>query len=42
MWQEWKRIQWLKEYLKETLMDGERLVDPGSDSWTALRRILYW
>jgi hypothetical protein len=42
MWQEWKRIQWLKEYLKETLVGGERLVDPGTDGWTAMRRILDW
>jgi hypothetical protein len=33
------RIELLKEYL-DTLVEGERLVGPGSDGWTILRRIL--
>jgi hypothetical protein len=39
MWREWKRIEWSKEYLKDTLVEGERLVDPGSDGWTILRKV---
>jgi hypothetical protein len=40
MWLEWKRIEWLKEYLKDTLVEGERLVGPESDGGTILRRML--
>jgi hypothetical protein len=40
MWQEWKRIEWSKEFSKDTPVEGERLLDLGSDSWTILRRIL--
>jgi hypothetical protein len=40
MWREWKRIEWPKEFLKETPVEGERLVSLGSDDWTILRWIL--
>jgi hypothetical protein len=40
MWRGWKRTEWSKEFLKETPVEGERLVALGSDSWMILRRDL--
>jgi hypothetical protein len=31
--------EWPKEFLKEAPVEGERLVDLGSDGWTIMRRI---
>jgi hypothetical protein len=37
MWRYWKGIEWSKEFLKDTPVEGERLVGLGSEGWTMLK-----